>query len=231
MTQINDMIETLASAKLAMDENPNLKQQIAELQAKLSEMQQAHDVLNADHTHLSLEHANVLGAKAELEASLEAARFQELASSEKLNKLVQSFSTTLLEVMPPKPVAAEPEPVVVAQSPDVGLDWPVRTETWPQAVVTEPKAEPQVEDFSPSSEQPSTLGCTEPEGPSAINPTPVPMQDSGGGSTVTEPAKPYDGKPYSFKPEAMSWPEWISGGGQRPWYIEADGTEKYSHSA
>ena len=196
MTQINDIIETLAAAKSALDENPVLREQIKTLRQEYVHLQAINQRLQDKHTDLYDEHTEACIKVTELEASLESARFQQLDTSRKLNKLVSSLREDIDEVDPqltqpsinPAELVAEPEPV---------------------GVITEPKFEPNPEDIAKSQmalyQPPAELDKSEPETPSDAETESVPLL--------------YSGRPYSFKPDSISWREWVTGGGQRPWWL------------
>lgn len=122
MTMVNDMIETLAAAKVAMEENPQLKRQIQDRERELMDMKSAHSELSFVHCELATDREYLYSQVKALEASLEAARFREQATSQKLDKLVSSFRETIDEVSPaPIPVAAEAVPELVVQSAEMGV--------------------------------------------------------------------------------------------------------------
>jgi hypothetical protein len=121
MSDIGNIIETLAQAKTALEENPNLKTEIESLKAQLNSMAQAHADLQDKHVALYNDHDEACIKVTELEASLEAARFQELAANKKLNKLAEIVGEALHEALPPVEPVVEPEPVLVDQSANLGV--------------------------------------------------------------------------------------------------------------
>lgn len=228
MSDIGNIIETLAQAKTALEENPNLKTEIESLKAQLNSMAQAHADLQDKHVALYNDHDEACIKVTELEASLEAARFQELAANKKLNKLAEIVGEALHEALPAVEPVVEPVVEVVDTTPDVGViteSEVIPEHVWndietdsPQDDTAQPPVEPTV---NPTIESP-------PVGPSIGEPI-----LSSGGSEVTpfvtnpiaEPkpesiqSLPNYGKPYSFKPNSCTWREWIEGGGQRPWWL------------
>ena len=169
MTQINDIIETLAAAKLAMEENPSLKAQIEALRQEYNNLQALNQQLQDKHTDLHNQHDEACIKVTNLEASLETARFQQLNTSRKLNKLVSSLREDIDEI-DPQPAQPSANPVeLVAEPEPVGV------------IAPEPKPEPD--------------------------------------PLAYDQLYPYSGKPYSFKPDSISWREWVTGGGQRPWWL------------
>ena len=191
MTQINDIIETLATAKLAMEENPGLKARIDDLliqvyalEDKVTHLEIAQELQDTAYTEACIK-------VTELEANLEAARFQEQSIHSKLDKFIASISEAVGEVVPHPITALE----LVGEPTDMGVitdKLEIRTN----------KPDLGSVDFNPSVTdglQPETnvLGCTQPES----NPL------------------PYSGRPYSFKPDSVGWRAWVEGGGQRPWWL------------
>ena len=227
MSDIGNIIETLAIAKTALEENPVLKSQLEDMRAHIAKLEEAHMQLQAMHDDLFNDHDEACIKVTELEASLEAARFQELAANKKLNKLAEIVGEALHEALPPVEPVVEPEPVLVDQSANLGViteSAVIPEHVWndietdlPQDDTAQPPVEPTE---NPTIESP-------PVGPSIGEPI-----LSSGGSEVTpfvtnpiaEPKPessqflPNYGKPYSFKPNSMSWREWITTGGQRPWW-------------
>lgn len=120
---IQDMIETLAAAKVAMEENPKLQAQVEGLKYQLETSEDMLKHLGNAHNKLDEAHTSAQSRIAELEAQLESARFRELASREKLDKLVSSFRETIDEVAPANvPVAADANVEMAAEQPQVLID-------------------------------------------------------------------------------------------------------------
>ncbi len=234
---IQDMIETLAAAKQAMEENPKLKTQVESLSAKVDDMDAVHQELQAKHASIVDAHNSTLNRVAELEAELEAARFRELASREKFVKLVSSISEAVNEVVP----AVDP----ISDEPDVGVAGEHAEVQVAQTDEFRPWAKPQVTDLNDQSnsealQQFSEVDRAISEGTAKAE---ADFRPSGSGSTgygsetvaesrlevnVPDVPAPYTNKPYSFKPEAVTWPEWVAGGGKRPWWLTDDELAKLS---
>jgi hypothetical protein len=256
MSQIQDMIETLAAAKQAMEENPHLQYRVEELQNQLR-------TTEADYTELGLAHVEALSSYASanarikaLEADLEAARFRELASSQKLETLVSAFRGTLDEVSPVLVPATEPNVELVATDAEVLTQTQVEHLTRAEAeavanqaeashtsqsfieVDPEPKptvrlwAKPEIEEversFYPDTADEVTAGPSlgdllrQDLDPADMEKTEALLK------TEEFQQGPYSGKPFSFKPDHITWPEWVAGGGTRPWWLTDDELAKLS---
>ena len=121
MSDINNILETLVEAKAAIEENPQLKAEIEQLKSQLDSMNKAHGDLQKAHESLYHDHDEACIKVTELGASLEAARFQELATHQKLDKLVSVFSGAINEIVPPVVHTDEPSVSMVDQPTDVGI--------------------------------------------------------------------------------------------------------------
>jgi hypothetical protein len=231
MSDIGNIIETLAIAKTALEENPVLKSQLEDMKAHIAKLEDAHMQLQAKHADLHNNHDEACIKVTELEASLEAARFQELAANKKLNKLAEIVGEALHEALPPVEPVVEPEPVLVDQSANVGVI--TESAVIPEHVWNDIETNSQQDDTPQPPVEPTENPTIEspPVGPSIGEPI-LSSGDSEMIPFVTNPiaepkpesiqSKPHDGKPYSFKPNSCTWREWIEGGGQRPWWLTED---------
>ena len=231
MSDIGNIIETLAIAKTALEENPVLKSQLEDMRAHIAKLEDAHMQLQAKHADLHNNHDEACIKVTELEASLEAARFQELAANKKLNKLAEIVGEDLHEALPPVEPVVEPEPVLVDQSANLGII--TKSAVIPEHVWDDIETDLPQDDTAQSSTEPTENPT--PEVVSGAEPSPEPTLSSEGTEVtpfVTNPiaepraessqSKPYYGRPYSFKPNSCTWREWIEGGGQRPWWLTED---------
>jgi hypothetical protein len=270
---IQDMIETLAAAKVAMEENPQLKAAINNLEFNLSHVSNELVGLGQDHGSLTTAHAAAQDRIAALEAELEAARFREQAALEKLDTVVSTLKGAVNALMPVSvSIAAESGPELVEQSADVGVEnvptciqcvgGQLDTEKageWP-GPVDDPTSDtefsqgkkPDMEEVSSILTQPNQFNPFDEDGKLKASETEeeVPMEglpqrteyeygiplprtqpettsepNTSEMATLSAP-KPFFGKPHSFKPESVSWPEWISGGGARPWWLTESELDK-----
>lgn len=200
---IQDMIETLAAAKVAMEENPNLKAKVEHLGKSLDEMDSTHQELQAQHSAVVSARDEAINRIQKLEAELEAARFRELASNTKLDKLVSSFRGLVEEVSP------TPDPVTE----------PVAVETAPVLTTSTSEAAPsdRIEAVSSEATQPQPDEVNVPE--VKIEPERTAQAEQPTAVTEVPQPRPYANRAPSFKPESVTWPEWIDGGGNRPWWL------------
>jgi chromosome segregation ATPase len=231
MSQIQDMIETLAAAKQAMEENPQLKTTVQELTKMLDSLQHDHGALRDHHETVIGERAMLETKLAEKEAELEAARFREQTAMEKLNTVVSTLKGAVNALMPsPDPVADQPEPELVQQSAEVLTEAPAapinegplaigQIEDIASEMLSQPNsvvnADTIMDEIERMAQAKDTVPSTEPPQPEINVPT------------VPQP-KPYFGKPFSFKPDAVTWPEWVAGGGSRPWWLTNEELAKLS---
>ena len=188
MTQVHDILDAINEARTALDERPQLKSYIQELETNLRQSQ----------THAQALEVNIQGYKSDisgltdkirsLEVERDDAGFRELEAQDKLDALrnvVLGVHTTLEKTLP------KAEPIVEA---------PVVNEVAPQAGTTSVTIEPTPEP-TPGSTLYGSSYVLVPETQAQSNPIPTP-----------EPNRPYSGKAYNEQP-MVSRTEWIEGGG------------------
>lgn len=221
-TPIESMIETLAAAKTAMEENPHLKATIAELEDMLNKTLAEHEALAHDHESTSRALTAAMEQIESTEAELEQARFRELAVGKKLNKLVSSFNAAISEVDPQPMAQSGPKPTMVHDDATVleleqGNDKLQATidehTTAIEPSSTEVEAEREFKATEDSLIEEASEMLSQPNTIASVATTPPQIE------RTAKAEQPYAGLPFSFKPDRVTWPEWVDGGGNRPWWL------------
>ena len=233
---MNTVFAAFAEAARALEEKPRLEETVERALLERDAARDAHYALRELYNASMIEKLALQDRITTLEASLDSATFREKEAGDKLALvaavLKDSMKATadVVELVEPTPVSqSEPDPTsgtVSGESANAdGLAAPAPTQP---ATHTEDPCDP----FAlPTGNQPPGIGADtkgaatpdstsgpfapsteEPFTTAALNSTASPASPSDGASL------PYKGRPYTEKPEDMTWLGWtLKGGDKAPW--------------
>lgn len=206
--------ELLEGAR-ALEERPALEAKIADAQSARDYAMATAKFAEERYAALAADYDRIKAELATKEAELAQATFREKEAGDKLEVLVDAFKSVSRKVNESvELVAPEPKPELESMPAPTPVADTSTTSTTAGEVSTDlpgtyPWNKPEVTEVAVTS-----------------NPDPISVAstDTGMPSTVdTSASKPHADKPYWFKPDSLTWREWIDGGGERaPWLKDGD---------